>query len=66
MKDLQTALTWANAYIEDFRNKYEYDPLAMLEGTADRKQKIFALCCDLLFKVETLNEQFTEELKKLS
>ena len=65
MKDIETALKWAREYCEEYSKKGLFDPFAELTGTADRKQQIFGLCCDLLHNVEVLNDQFTADLKKL-
>ena len=65
MENINTAISWAEAYCADFSKNNEFDPFAALMGTENRQQKIFSLCVDFLENTKKLNNDFSADLKKI-
>lgn len=50
-------IKWCNEYIEYFRKKCDFDPLAALSDTESKEQALFHLCCDYLYGIEQALEK---------
>ena len=61
-KDILTetinAMTWARDYCKEYQINGDFDPLAALSGTADRKQRLFGESVDYIENIRKATEDF--------
>jgi len=57
-------IIYCNKVIEDFKKNNDFDLLSALQGTENRKQKLYGLCVDYVYQVEKLTEELEKNFKK--
>lgn len=65
LEKTEAHIKWCNEYIEYFRKKCDFDPLAALSDTESKEQEMFTLCCNYIYGIENsldkVNKAFIAE-----
>ena len=63
LNNLITKITWCNEVINEYRKENGFNPLDILLGRKDRKDKLFNICIGFLYELEKAVNDF-EALRK--
>ena len=62
-KKLFNKIKWAQDYIAAYNKKYDFDPLKVLSGQENRKDKLYIVCCNFLGGIDEALYEFEKAQK---
>ena len=66
IKNITDAMQWATDYIFEYQKSGAFDPFSALDGTADKRQKLFTESVIFLKEIEELTESYRKIRNKIA